>query len=93
MGSKEKLIERFKRLPKDFTYDEVVRLFNVFGYTKCNKGATSGSRVEFISDDGMESYIMHKPHPSNILKLYAMRQLFEYIQKNKLIEKYEQNKK
>ena len=93
MGSKEKLIERFKRLPKDFTYDEVVRLFNVFGYTVCNKGATSGSRVEFISDDGMESYIMHKPHPSNILKLYAMRQLFEYIQKNKLIEKYEQNKK
>ena len=93
MGSKEKLIERFKRLPKDFTYDEVVRLFNVFGYTECNKGATSGSRVEFISDDGMEAYIMHKPHPSNILKLYAMRQLFEYIQKNKLIEKYEQNKK
>lgn len=93
MGSKEKLIERFKRLPKDFTYDEVVRLFNVFGYTEYNKGTTSGSRVEFVSGDGTESYIMHKPHPSNIIKLYAMRQLFEYIQKNKLIEKYKQNKK
>ncbi len=31
MGSKEKLIERFKRQPKDFTYDEVVRLFSIFG--------------------------------------------------------------
>lgn len=33
MGSKEKLIERFKRQPKDFTYDEVVRLFSIFGYS------------------------------------------------------------
>lgn len=66
MGSKEKLIERFKRLPKDFTYDEVVRLFNVFGYTECNKGATSGSRVEFISDDGWSRILC----TSLILQIY-----------------------
>ena len=93
MGSKEKLIERFKKLPKDFTYDEVVRLFNVFGYTENNKGSTSGSRVEFISGDGKNSYIMHKPHPSNIIKSYAMKQLLIYVKENKLIEHYEHNKK
>lgn len=38
MGTKDKLIERFKRLPKDFTYEEVVRLLKIFGYTEYNKG-------------------------------------------------------
>ena len=32
MGTKEKLIERFLTLPKNFTYDEVKRLFGLFGY-------------------------------------------------------------
>lgn len=32
MGSKEKLIERFKRLPNDFTFDEMERLLSIFGY-------------------------------------------------------------
>ena len=35
---------------------------------------------------------MHKPHPSNIIKGYMMKQLFTYIRDNKLIDKYEQNK-
>ena len=93
MGSKEKLIERFKKRPKDFTYDEVVRLFNIFGYTECSKGNTSGSRVEFISADGKDSFMMHKPHPANTIKSYVMKQLLEYVIDNKLIEKFEQNKK
>lgn len=42
MGSKEKLIERFKRLPNDFTFDEMERLLSIFGYEKSNKGKTSG---------------------------------------------------
>ena len=29
MGTKEKLIERFLTLPKNFTYDEVKRLFGL----------------------------------------------------------------
>ncbi len=35
---------------------------------------------------------MHKPHPSNIIKGYVMKQLLAYIRENKLIEKYEQSK-
>lgn len=92
MGTKEKLLERFLTLPKDFTYEEVKRLFGMLGYSESNKGSTSGSRVEFISSDGKNSYIMHKPHPSNIIKRYVMKQLLIYVRENKLIEKYEQSK-
>ncbi len=47
MGTKEKLISRFSKLPKDFTYEETIKLLSVFGYNEHNKGTTSGSRVRF----------------------------------------------
>lgn len=47
MGSKEKLIEHFCKLPKDFTYEETLKLLSSYGYNEHNKGATSGSRVRF----------------------------------------------
>ena len=93
MGTKEKLINRFLASPKDFTFDEVQRLFALFGYTLKQKGATSGSRVEFISEDGQSSYIMHKPHPSNIIKGYMMKQLLAFVSNNKLIERFYSKKK
>lgn len=93
MGTKEKLIERILSLPKDFTYDEAKRLFAIFGYEEDNKGATSGSRVRFVSKDEASSpYMLHKPHPGSILKPYVVRDIIEHIQKNRLIEKYEQSK-
>ena len=51
MGTKEKLIERFKSQPKDFNWDELVRLFSIFGYKIDNKGKTSGSRVIFAKGE------------------------------------------
>lgn len=48
MGTKEKLIERLKSLPNDFTFDEIERLLTLFGYKMENKGKTSGSKVMFI---------------------------------------------
>ena len=92
MGTKEELIQRFLASPKDFTYEEVLRLFSIFGYTESNKGSTSGSRVEFISEDGQNSYIMHKPHPGNIIKGYVMKQLLTFVTNNRLIEKFKANK-
>ncbi len=68
MGTKEKLIERFKSQPKDFNWDELVRLFSIFGYKIDNKGKTSGSRVIFAK--GESSYTAHKPHPGSIVKGY-----------------------
>lgn len=31
MGTKEKLIERFKKQPNDFTFDEMEKLLSIFG--------------------------------------------------------------
>lgn len=38
MGTKEKLIERFRSLPTDFTFDEMEKLLGYFGYERSNKG-------------------------------------------------------
>ena len=47
MGRKEKLRERFLKLPSDFTFDEMQSLLMGYGYEKSDKGRTSGSRVIF----------------------------------------------
>lgn len=83
MGTKEKLIERFKRQPKDFTWNELVRLFEIFGFTMGNKGKTSGSRVIFVKDD--MAYTVHKPHPGNVVKMYVMKQENEFLKELGLI--------
>ena len=47
MSELEKLKERLKSLPKDFTYDEAKNLLTKLGFEESNKGKTSGSRVKF----------------------------------------------
>lgn len=49
MSRFEKLLERFKSFPKDFTYDELRALLNHMGFVESNRGKTSGSRVCFFS--------------------------------------------
>ena len=84
MGTKEKLIERFMRMPKDFCWDELVRLFGIFGYNIDNKGKTSGSRALFVN--GENTYTVHKPHPGNIVKGYVVKQVYEYLKKLDLLK-------
>ena len=75
MGTKEKLIERFKALPSDFTFDELEKFLKCFGYEKSNKGKTSGSRVIFKNQE-KRPIMIHKPHDGNVIKEYAMRQVY-----------------
>lgn len=78
MGTKDKLIARFKTLPSDFTYDELIRLLGALGYEFNNRGRTSGSRVIFKDIKG--NFIMiHRPHPGNIVKMYAMKQIYDEL--------------
>lgn len=79
MGQIEKLIERIKKIPADLTYDEIKRLMNYLGYVESNKGKTSGSRVAFYREKDKAMIILHKPHPENIVKKYAIRQLIETL--------------
>ena len=78
MSTKEKLIQRFKRTPDDFTFDELVRVFSFFGFMIDNKGHTSGSRVRFKRQDMF--YTCHRPHPGNIVKKAVIRDVLTYLQ-------------
>lgn len=69
MGTKEKLIQRFKSKPKDFTFGELQRLLQGYGYSE-QQG--SGSRVVFANDTLNHKIKLHKPHPGNILKRYQL---------------------
>lgn len=82
MNKKEKLLKRFRNLPRDFTFEEMTMLFKNCGFELSNKGTTSGSRVEFFNEHDNKSYIMHKPHPVNIVKGYVMRQVLTYLTTN-----------
>ena len=83
MSTRETLIERFKRQPKDFTWEELVRLFGVFGFAVDNKGKTSGSRALFVN--GSKAYFVHKPHPTNIVKEALMKHVLGYLKSNDFI--------
>lgn len=84
MWTKEKLIERFKTIPSDFTFDELERLLAIFGFERINKGKTSGSRVVFKNKFGTP-IMLHKPHPGNIVKTYALRQILDELRNKNLI--------
>lgn len=85
MSTKEKLIERFKAQPTDFTFNELVRLFSFFGFAPTRKGKASGSRIKFVNKEKKLSYNIHKPHPDKFIKRYVMKQVFKYLSENKLI--------
>ena len=86
MSTKEKLIERFLRQPKDFTYNELSRLLIGFGYVEETKGKTSGSRVMFFNKEKEHSIMIHKPHPVNIIKAYVMKYVLQELKTIGFIE-------
>lgn len=86
MGTKEKLVERFKKLPKDFTYEETLKLLSIFGYYEHNKGATSGSRVRFKNEQTGQYIDIHKPHPGSIMKEWMMKTIYQHLKSNGFIK-------
>lgn len=79
VSKKEKLIARFIELPSDFHYDEMVKLLGYFGFDEVKKGKTSGARVKFENEEGVP-IMLHKPHPSGIMKKYQMKQVKETLE-------------
>lgn len=79
MSKKEKLINRLKTKPKDFTYNEAKTLLESVGFVESNKGKTSGSRVVFIENKSGLKFELHKPHPGNILKPYVIIGLIKVL--------------
>lgn len=84
MSKLEKLIERLKTKPKDFTYDEAKNILNNLGFYENNKGKTSGSRVAFVNSKNVK-IDLHKPHPGKILKNYQINKLLEKLKELEVI--------
>ncbi len=79
MSKKQKLIDRFLTMPSDFHYDELVKLLGYFGFEEVKIGKTSGSRVKFENSEGTP-IMLHKPHPTGIMKKYQMKQIKEKLE-------------
>jgi len=86
MSTHEKLLERFKRLPIDFTWEELSKLLYKYDYFQNNKGRTSGSRVVFENENSDIALNLHKPHSKNILKPYQMKDVFEFLKRINVIK-------
>jgi len=79
MGQKEKLLVRLAGRPKDFTWQELVRLLKLLGYVEVKPGKTGGSRRRFVHDK-YARIILHKPHPGNELKPYQVNLIIEVFE-------------
>lgn len=84
MGKKEKLLLRLKSRPKDFTFDEAESLLQDLGFSRSNKGKTSGSRVMFAHPEH-PPILLHRPHPRKELLVYQVNQLIEYLEQEGLL--------
>jgi len=82
MTKSEKLLNRFLSRPKDFTYNELLRLLSSMGY-KEQQG--SGSRVVFFNEGIKQNIKLHKPHPGNVLKRYQIDLVIQELKTNGLL--------
>ncbi len=78
MTKRDRLIEKFLTKPyrKDLTFDELEKLFSILRYTK-KEGR--GSRVRFSNRETGDVFIMHKPHPGNILRSYVVKEVYNKL--------------
>ncbi len=78
MAKHNKLFEKFTKIPplKDLSFNELETLLT---HLEFEKTEGSGSRIKFIHKDKNLVISLHKPHPSNILKEYIVKQIQEVL--------------
>ena len=87
MSVKDKLTERFKKQPKDFTFDELKNLLSGLGFMMSHKGKTSGSRVRFQNTELKIIIDIHKPHTQGTpIKETALKEIYNSLLNNNLIK-------
>ena len=84
MSKIEKLIEKLLSISRDMEWSELVKLLNYFGFAIIQQGATGGSRRCFKNQNGIKIYF-HEPHPSKIIKTYAIKQAVEILKKEGIL--------
>ncbi len=75
MSKLNKAKERLLTCPKDYTYSEAKYLLSQLGFIEYNKGKTSGSRVKFFRPSDQRIFMLHKPHPGDVMSPGAIRDL------------------
>ncbi|NJO25245.1 MAG: type II toxin-antitoxin system HicA family toxin [Bacteroidia bacterium] len=85
MSRIEKLIERLLSRPADLIWDELVKILSHFGYEEMKKGKTGGSRRKF-ADESKHIISLHKLHPGNIIKRYAIDQVIAELNEREKIK-------
>ena len=81
MSKKEKLIQKLL-LARTFKFSELITLLKMLGYTELQG---DGSRVKFDNGNPEDLINLHKPHPGNEMKAYAVKQVKEKLQRGGLI--------
>jgi predicted RNA binding protein YcfA (HicA-like mRNA interferase family) len=84
MDRTDKLVERLRRRPRDFTWEELTTLLRRLGFRSVRPGRTAGSRRRFIHPDGCV-LSLHEPHPARVLKRYQLDQIIETLDREGLI--------
>lgn len=79
MSQFEKARERLLMCPKDYTYSDAKYLLSQLGFEEFTKGKTSGSRVKFYRASDKRTYLLHKPHPGNVMSPGAIRDLADFL--------------
>ena len=82
MGIDKKATKRLFSVPSDYTFAEAASFLARLGYALKTKGKTSGSRVLFIRESDGKKILLHKPHPRDVMKVYAVKQLVEVLREN-----------
>ncbi|MBB5397490.1 type II toxin-antitoxin system HicA family toxin [Mucilaginibacter sp. AK015] len=78
MTKQDKLISRLLSVPKDLTWDELCKVVAAYGYEELTGGKTGGLRRRFV-DASKNIITLHKPHPGNIVKTYAIKEVISHL--------------
>lgn len=84
MGKNEKLIAKLRQRPRDFTWRKLTSLLKSFGYREVRTGRTGGSRRRFVHPSAA-TITLHKPHPQNVLKRYAIDQILDVLRREGIL--------
>lgn len=82
MSKLEKLLEKMRNHKAIWTWNELCSLLIKLGYTQ-EQG--DGSRVKFDNGNATDLINLHKPHPGNEVKAYAIRQVREKLKNGGLL--------
>ena len=83
MTRQDKLVARLKSRPRDFRWDEPVRLIRSLGYEEINT-ETGGSRRRFAHSTA-PALSLHEPHPSEIVKTYVVDEVLRVLTEGGLL--------